>query len=67
MKKYYKLTMLFLSFTAMVVAQTMQDFSVKDLDGNTINLYADTRGSMPCCVFQCHRLLEGVALSPVAK
>ncbi len=41
MKMYHKFTMLFLSFAALITAQTMPDFSVKDLDGNTINLYAD--------------------------
>lgn len=41
MKMYHKLTMLFLSFTVLAIAQTMPDFSVKDMDGNTINLYDD--------------------------
>ncbi len=41
MKMYHKLATLFLSFAVLITAQTMPDFSVKDLDGNSINLYAD--------------------------
>lgn len=41
MKMYHKFITLFLSFAVLTIAQTMPDFSVKDLDGNTINLYAD--------------------------